>query len=84
MDFTNLSILEFKQSIINYVNQVELPMEVRRMVLKEIYDDICKTSNELIKQEFYWKTEAQKAKENKDFEKEDLVKTESSSDLEKD
>ena len=81
MEITNLSILEFKQNIINYVNQTEFPMEVRRMVLKEIYDDISRASNELIKQEFYWKTEAQKAKENKNFENEDSVKTESFSDL---
>ena len=81
MEITNLSILEFKQNIINYVNQTEFPTEVRRMVLKEIYDDISRASNELIKQEFYWKTEAQKTKENKNFENEDSVKTESSSDL---
>lgn len=44
----NLKIREFKVSIENYINSVDLPPEVIRMALKEIYESAEAASNEAI------------------------------------
>ena len=41
----NLKIREFKISIENYINEADLPPEVKRIVLKEIYDGIDREAN---------------------------------------
>lgn len=48
---TNLEILEFKQTIISYTNQIQLPVEVKRMVFKEILDDLHTLSNQEVRRE---------------------------------
>lgn len=47
----NLKIREFKVSIENYVNSTDLPLEVKRIVLKGIYDDLEKKATEAIAKE---------------------------------
>lgn len=44
----NLEIREFKISIENYVNTTGLPTEVKRMVLKEIYDRVSAEADKSI------------------------------------
>lgn len=44
----NLKIREFKITLSNYINEIDLPEEVKRMVLKEIYAEIEKKANDAI------------------------------------
>lgn len=48
---TNLSILEFKQTIQKFVTETALPDEVKRMVLEEILREQKSITYEVIKQE---------------------------------
>lgn len=41
----NLKIREFKLTLEKYINENELSVEVKRMVLKEIYGDVERKSN---------------------------------------
>lgn len=41
----SLSIMEFKVTLVNYINAQELPAEVKRMVLKDIYADVQAQAN---------------------------------------
>lgn len=61
----NLKIREMKITIENYINGVDLPPEVKRMVLKEIYDEISTESNKAITAELA-EREAQKGEEKQD------------------
>lgn len=47
----SLSIREFKQSIQNFVNESELPDEVKRMVINEILADQTQKALESIRAE---------------------------------
>ena len=47
----NLKIREFKQSIINFVNTSDLPIEVKSMVLAELSGQAKIMANEQIKKE---------------------------------
>lgn len=49
---SSLEIIEFKQSIISYVNHVQLPTVVKEMVLKEIYNELQLASNQEVRREF--------------------------------
>lgn len=44
----NLKIREFKLTLENYINSNELPPEVKRMVLQEIYQSTESAANEAI------------------------------------
>lgn len=41
----NLKIREFKITLENYISTTDLPPEVKRIVLKEIYDGIDREAN---------------------------------------
>ena len=45
----DLEIREFKNAIVQFVNKSELPMEVKRLCLKEILDEVNILSDETIK-----------------------------------
>lgn len=45
----DLLIREFKNSIISFVNQSDLPMEIKRLCLSEILKDVSDASDEVIK-----------------------------------
>lgn len=47
----NLKIREFKISLENYINTTNLPLEVKRIVLKEIYDSIEREASVAISKE---------------------------------
>lgn len=47
----NLKIREFKVSIENYVNGTELPPEIKRMVIKEIYDTLSVEADRAVREE---------------------------------
>lgn len=44
----NLKIREFKLTLENYIGENDLPPEVKRMVLKEIYESAEREANEAI------------------------------------
>lgn len=45
----DLLIREFKNSIISFVNQSDLPMEIKRLCLSEILKDVSDASDSVIK-----------------------------------
>ena len=56
----NLKIREFKQTLTSYINSVDLPIEVKSIVLEDISRQVSYLSTETIKQEL-----AAQEKENK-------------------
>ena len=44
----DLTIREFTTQIVNVINSSALPMEVKRLVLKDIYDKVEKSANEVV------------------------------------
>lgn len=44
----NLKIREFNITLENYINNTDLPLEVKRMVLKEIYDRVSAEADKSI------------------------------------
>lgn len=44
----NLKIRLFKQAIVNFIEGSDLPIEVQRLILGEIYNEVEKQSNETI------------------------------------
>lgn len=59
----DLAIREMKNSIINYINNNPLPIEVKRMVINEISSEIKEKADEVIREQVI---ERDKAKENSD------------------
>lgn len=47
----NLKIREFKQSIVNFINASDLPIEVKSMVLADLSSQATIMANEQIKKE---------------------------------
>ena len=43
---TSLDIISFKQNIETYIESQDAPKELIRMVLKDIYDMVCKEAYE--------------------------------------
>lgn len=48
MDFR---IRQFKNTLIQTLNAVQLPLEIKRLVFREVYDELCAATEELILQE---------------------------------
>lgn len=48
---SNLQIREFSQNIINYINSVDLPIEVKRFVIKDIYTQVEIESGRIVNEE---------------------------------
>lgn len=47
----NLKIREFKISIEQYIESTEIPWEVKRMVLKDIFESVSQKADKMILQE---------------------------------
>lgn len=58
----NLKIREFKVSIENYVNGMDLPPEVKRMVLKEIYDTVSAEADGAVREEIEARDSAERGR----------------------
>ena len=58
----DLQIRQFQIGLIDYINQSTLPMEVKRLVMKDVLLQVEKASDDLIKQ-LLKEQEAQKTKE---------------------
>lgn len=56
----NLEIREFSQAIINFVNQSTLPIEVKRLALKDIMAQIETETNKVLTEEIRYREEAQR------------------------
>lgn len=48
---TSLEVITFKKTIEDYVKSVDMPMEVKRLVIKEIYEDVHKKALEEVMSE---------------------------------
>ena len=44
----NIEIREFKLAIENYIQNSKMPLEIVRMVLKEIYEEVEQKTNEIM------------------------------------
>lgn len=47
----NIVIREFALTLENYINENNLPIEIKRMVLKEIYENVDQKTNEVMMME---------------------------------
>ncbi len=47
----DLEIREFREGLIIFINRFELPMEIKRLVVKEVYGDIEDAANGVIKEQ---------------------------------
>lgn len=47
----NLKIREFKLSMENYINSSDLPWEIKKMVLKELYNNATEQSDKAVLEE---------------------------------
>lgn len=60
----NQQIREFEKGLIAYINQSDIPIEVKRLIIKEVFYQVEKTANDVISQEIQFmenqKKEAQK------------------------
>ena len=56
----NLEIREFSQAIINFVNQSTLPMEVKRLALKDILAQVEEETTKVLTEEIRYREEAQR------------------------
>ena len=67
----DLKIREFEDGLIAYINSGEMPLEIKRLVLKEVYDMVKQRTDEVIamqKQELASKLAELKNKEAQDAE----------------
>lgn len=58
----NQQIREFEKGLIAYINQSDIPIEVKRLIIKDVFYKVEKTANDVINQEIQL-LEAQKEKE---------------------
>ena len=56
----NLEIREFSQAIINFVNQSTLPLEVKRLALKDIMAQVEDETTKVLTEEIRYREEAQR------------------------
>ena len=57
---SNLEIREFSQAIINFVNSSTIPMEVKRIALKDILAQVEEETNKVLTEEIRYREEAQR------------------------
>lgn len=58
----DLEIREFREGLIKYINGVNLPMEIKRLVVKEVYGEIDNCANDVINAQI----QAQRKQEQKE------------------
>ena len=61
----NQQIREFEKGLIDYINQSEIPIEVKRLIIKDVFYQVERTANDVINQEIQL-IEAQKKQNNKE------------------
>lgn len=64
----SLQIREFSQSIINFINENPLPLEIKRLAVKDIYQQISEASEKQIYQELEEKKKEKESEVEKDGE----------------
>lgn len=47
----NIEIRSFQDDITNYINQSQIPLEVKRLVIRDIYIQLERVCNDVISQE---------------------------------
>lgn len=57
---SNLEIREFSQAIINFVNSSTIPMEVKRIALKDILTQVEEEANKVLTEELKAREAAQR------------------------
>lgn len=63
----DLEIREFREGLIIFINKYELPIEIKRLVVKEVYGDISDAANGIIKEQ----AKSRSQKKDKEEAKED-------------
>lgn len=56
----NLKIAEFKQTLLTYTESVNLPEEVKRMVIREVYESAEKQALQALAEEIKQREEKEK------------------------
>lgn len=56
----DLAIREFRESIVRFINDTELSIEVKRLVVKEIYQEIKDASDKKVKELILERSSAEK------------------------
>lgn len=64
----DLKIREFRENLIKYINSAELPIEIKRLVVKEIYGEIDDCANDIINSQIEARKEQEEKKEGEDAE----------------
>lgn len=60
----NLKIREFKVTLENYINNTDLPPEVKRMVLNEIYDTVSAKADGAVMEEIKERDSMERGEKN--------------------
>lgn len=60
----NLKIREFKVTLENYINNIDLPPEVKRMVLKEIYNTVYAEADRAVREEIETRDSVERGEKN--------------------
>ena len=66
----NSTIREFEEGLVLYINQFNLPIEVKRLIIKDVFYQVDKIATDTINQELLMKKELE-AKESQ--EKQDII-----------
>lgn len=55
----DLEIREFRENLIRYINSVDISMEIKRLVVKEVYDQIDKCASDVLKSQIAAREQAE-------------------------
>lgn len=72
----NSQIREFEQNIIGYINQSTLPIEVKRLVIKDLFYQVTKTADDAVMIEAQMKHEQEAKKNQENQENKDIIQEE--------
>ena len=70
----NSTIREFEEGIVMFLNQFDLPVEVKKLVIKDVYMQLDRLANEAINQEMMKKElEAKAIEEEQEIKNEEVT-----------
>ena len=68
----NSQIREFEKGLIDYINLSEIPIEVKRLIIKDVFYQVERTANDIINQEIQL-MEAQKNQKEQEIKNEEVT-----------
>lgn len=63
---SSLEIRQARETIINYLNGLKMPMEVKRLIVEEIHSQVCAVSEQEIAAQIREREEAKEKEESKE------------------